>query len=596
MGRGEQANRGEATPEARPSAETATARLGVLVEALRTDEWSPHELVVQLDSTAPSLIAGCPCDRLFADRYERWQALDHRGRPWARLVIGTAGARAEPDDAHRLVGSARSSFHRRHDAQGEGAALCQLGTIADIKGDGARAWSYWDRAREQLGRGSLAVVNRVKLTAAALWRGDLRSAQRFADESAALAESGEIPRTEALAHTWRSVVAAATGHFDVAERSVNRALELWTSIEHARDDESYTMLWLVRGMLHAFRDEHLEGLTQISLGVDLATVQRSPRLEVLALTSRAEFFATNDPAARLRDAERALAVARLLGDERLIAVARRAEAVVERVRGNPARSRELLTECLEIDPSDLARPWLLFRLAETEADLGDREAAAALFEHAARAATRSGADYVEALAAARLTSIADGSATRRTPGPHDEDRAYQALAAAPARVDITLLGMPRVAVDGQPVSFPTRASMLLVIALGLSPEGALHKDELIELLWPERSPEQGARSLRTALWRAKRTLGPAGEYLSRNADAVCLAREHVEIDVVEKRRQAIDVLEGEDGVPLELIGALRSEVAVPWRYEDWVTAERKRNELLAARLEELADRTRTRDL
>ncbi|PWG74829.1 hypothetical protein DF186_15860, partial [Enterococcus hirae] len=75
-----------------------------------------------------------------------------------------------------------------------------------------------------------------------------------------------------------------------------------------------------------------------------------------------------------------------------------------------------------------------------------------------------------------------------------------------------LLGNPQVTVGQQPLSFPTRKVLALLIYLVV--EGGQHSREtLIALLWPESAPEKATVTLRGALSRLRRVLQPAGEYI-----------------------------------------------------------------------------------
>src|SRR6266536_3505920 len=75
---------------------------------------------------------------------------------------------------------------------------------------------------------------------------------------------------------------------------------------------------------------------------------------------------------------------------------------------------------------------------------------------------------------------------------------------------IHLLGGFRVEVDGRPVgvhAWRHRRGAELVKLLALTPRHRLHREELIDALWPDLAPEAGAANLRKAVHFARQALG-----------------------------------------------------------------------------------------
>jgi DNA-binding SARP family transcriptional activator len=76
------------------------------------------------------------------------------------------------------------------------------------------------------------------------------------------------------------------------------------------------------------------------------------------------------------------------------------------------------------------------------------------------------------------------------------------------------LGRFRVERDGAPVSDAAfgRRSARVLLAVLLSHRGvAVHRDALVEWLWPELGDGRGLRCLQTAAWSARRALDPVGD-------------------------------------------------------------------------------------
>jgi DNA-binding SARP family transcriptional activator len=109
---------------------------------------------------------------------------------------------------------------------------------------------------------------------------------------------------------------------------------------------------------------------------------------------------------------------------------------------------------------------------------------------------------------------------------------------APA-LEITLLGPPRVARDGEPVAFDTRKATALLAHLALA-ERPRSREALCELLWPAHDPEHARGALRRTLSALRRSIGE--EWIETVADSVSLrAGDGLEIDVQRFRSLTADV-------------------------------------------------------
>ncbi len=78
-------------------------------------------------------------------------------------------------------------------------------------------------------------------------------------------------------------------------------------------------------------------------------------------------------------------------------------------------------------------------------------------------------------------------------------------------LEIRLLGLFRVAVDGVPLEerrWGRRAAKQLIKILALQPRHQLHREQLMELLWPAEDADAAANSLHKALHAARRALEP----------------------------------------------------------------------------------------
>ena len=126
-----------------------------------------------------------------------------------------------------------------------------------------------------------------------------------------------------------------------------------------------------------------------------------------------------------------------------------------------------------------------------------------------------------------------------------------------------------------------RKAKSLVKLLALSPGRRLHREQVMELLWPERDPEAAANNLHQALYVARRALAAAGAdastVLPLREDMLVLAPDGgVEVDV--------DVFETavararETGALVDHLGALRryhGELLPEDRFEPWAASRRE---------------------
>lgn len=157
---------------------------------------------------------------------------------------------------------------------------------------------------------------------------------------------------------------------------------------------------------------------------------------------------------------------------------------------------------------------------------------------------------------------------------------------AAARLRIWLLGRFQVAVDNQPVddqAWRLRKAASLVKLLALAPGHALHREELLDTLWPEHEPESAANNLRYALHIARRALEPKPQpseprrFLRWQGERLSLAPDHaVEVDVV-MFETAVHAARchGTADTLQRAVDLHTGELLPEDRYEDWTAARRE---------------------
>lgn len=93
-----------------------------------------------------------------------------------------------------------------------------------------------------------------------------------------------------------------------------------------------------------------------------------------------------------------------------------------------------------------------------------------------------------------------------------------------SRLDLALLGAPRVSIDGRALSFPTRKALALLIYLAVE-RGAHTRARLAALLWPDSDAAHSRLSLRRTLGQLRDVLGerdPGAVYLRAAEDTLQL--------------------------------------------------------------------------
>ncbi len=111
-------------------------------------------------------------------------------------------------------------------------------------------------------------------------------------------------------------------------------------------------------------------------------------------------------------------------------------------------------------------------------------------------------------------------------------------------LEISLLGPPRVALNGSGVSFDTRKATALLAHLALA-ERLRSREALCDLLWPGQDPERARAALRRTLSTVRTAIGE--EWLDTSGDGVALRQGRgLELDVARFRALARDSTAVED--------------------------------------------------
>jgi DNA-binding SARP family transcriptional activator/tetratricopeptide (TPR) repeat protein len=147
-------------------------------------------------------------------------------------------------------------------------------------------------------------------------------------------------------------------------------------------------------------------------------------------------------------------------------------------------------------------------------------------------------------------------------------------------VEIRLLGRFRVVLEGEPVggdAWKRRSASSLVKLLALTPSRSLHRERVLDALWPDVPVQEAAPRLHKAAHYARRALGRDDAILLR-ADTVTLlpAVEPVVDVVVFERLAAAAVEDGGAQAASAALAAYNGDLLPEDLYEEWTQPGRER--------------------
>ena len=153
-------------------------------------------------------------------------------------------------------------------------------------------------------------------------------------------------------------------------------------------------------------------------------------------------------------------------------------------------------------------------------------------------------------------------------------------------LEIYLLGPFRAVVEGRVVTerqWSRRKPALLVKQLALHAHHQLHREQVIELLWPDSDPDSTVNNLHKAIHLARHALEPelksaadSHYILTRGQQIVLSAPGVLYIDVEEFERQADAAIKSGDVAICETaVGLYRGDLLNEDIYEDWAATRRE---------------------
>src|SRR5579859_2685834 len=153
-------------------------------------------------------------------------------------------------------------------------------------------------------------------------------------------------------------------------------------------------------------------------------------------------------------------------------------------------------------------------------------------------------------------------------------------------VTVTLLGRFAVTVGGVPVPetrWQRRQAAALVKVLALAPGRRLHREQVMDLLWPQDTIAEAAPKLHKAAHYARRALGVPGAVVLRGESILLCPRASVTVDAAcfeDLARRALGT--GDAAAAREALARYGGELLPADRYEEWAEAHREHRPAPAA--------------
>ena len=153
------------------------------------------------------------------------------------------------------------------------------------------------------------------------------------------------------------------------------------------------------------------------------------------------------------------------------------------------------------------------------------------------------------------------------------------LEVLPTRVAITVMGTFGVVVDGVPTAardWARRSAAALVKVLALAPGHHLHREQAMDLLWPDAPPERSAPRLHKAAHFARRAAGRPDAIVLRDEVVRLFPDCEVIVDALRFEQLArAAVAKCDPDAAREALSWYRGELLPGDRYEDWAIDRRE---------------------
>lgn len=176
----------------------------------------------------------------------------------------------------------------------------------------------------------------------------------------------------------------------------------------------------------------------------------------------------------------------------------------------------------------------------------------------------------------------------------DENARHATQTSGPVAIAIDLLGGFEVTVDGRPIdaaAWGRRHAAGIVKVLALAPGRRLHREQVLDALWPDDTLAEATPKLHKAAHYARRALGVPNAVVARGEQLALCPDHAVDVDAVRFEELARDALAtGDRQAAASVLDLYDGELLPEDRYAEWAEEPRRRLRLAHLSVLRLAER------
>ncbi len=470
----------------------------------------------------------------------------------AALLAWMASAhwlRAERDEAKQRAHEALETAQRASDSRAMATAHTVLAMVAALDGDRASNDAHYLRALEHAER-ARDVMQTIRIRSNRgshfLEEGDYRRSMMELDIALRLAGLSGFEFWRAMALANRGEIHLHTGHLDEAISELEESAALFRSLGSSL--EAYPMARI--GEVYEVRGNRALARAAFATAIDLAEGPADQQALIPALAGMARLVVTEDPQAAADLAERAAEPEAVLGHGRAVLT----RAIVARTIGDHTAARALVDRAAAIARDRRDRPGLAEALEVAASVTDDISERRARLEQARDLWHAIGEQIGVARTDVELARIEGGTSGsfRARAAAEILQAAGAKRAAADARalgdelvtdgdasVGIKTLGGFQVIRAGTAVptsEWQSRVAREVVWMLVTSRGRPVHREVLIDRLWPDQPMSKAGNRLSVALSTIRNVFDPErihqpDHYLVADRERVALNHDHLSIDI-----------------------------------------------------------------
>ena len=455
--------------------------------------------------------------------------------------------RGERDEARSLANDALALARQADDSAALATAHTVLAMVAAMDGDRAGNDVHYLRALEHAER-ARDVVQTIRIRSNRgshfLEEGDYDNALAELDMALRLADMTGFQLWRAMSLSNRAQVLSGLGHLEESVADLEQSREIFRGMGSML--ESYPLAQMAD--VHALRGDMALARAGYEEAIRLGDEAEDLQALVPALSGLARVIATDDPGRAGDLADRAAEVASVIGHVGALL----SQSFVALSAGSNELARAKAVEAADVARSRQDLPGLAEAMELEAAALPDETRSRSLLEQARRVWEEIEAPIGIARVDIALAGLSGGDVgLAETAGESLRELGAKGLALQAKRlaesmsrrashdVIIRTLGGFGVTVAGDPVpgsAWQSRVAREIVGMLAANRGRSVHREVVIERLWPDEDPTKAGNRLSVALSTIRGVLDPErrhdnDHYLLADRESVSLNLGHVNVDV-----------------------------------------------------------------